>query len=84
MGQSAMVHTSVVHKMKRITALNPLLSLVGGGRIETSPVLRPYGCDFVISRSTCWVSLFLCKFPWYPDEMVPKPGVICFGTLPVF
>lgn len=31
--------------MKSITALNPLLSLVGGGRIETSPD----GYDFVIS-----------------------------------
>lgn len=47
MGHSAVVHTSVVHKIKSINALNPLLFLVGGGRIETSPVLRSDDDDFV-------------------------------------
>lgn len=28
MGHSVVVHTSIVHKMKRITALNPLLLVV--------------------------------------------------------
>lgn len=84
MGPFTVVHTSIVHKMKSITALNSLLSLFVGGRIETSPLLRPDGYDFVISISTWWVYFFLWKFLWYPDEMVPKPGVICFGTLPVF
>lgn len=82
-----MFHSGGVQKIKA-AALNPVLRLGSGGRIETSPSLRHGGSVFVDKSAARHVgSLFLCMSPWYPDGMVPKAkkkSVIYLGTPPMF